>query len=358
VGWSLVYLGLCRLLQLVVLLCRSERSKELEILLLRHELAIVRRQPRRAPVRPVDRALLAALARALPRTAWSGLSVRPATLLRWHRQLVRRRWTYPHRPPGRPPLDRRVQALVVRLARENPSWGYKRIVGELRGLDISISATSARTILIGHGLPPAPRRDELSWRDFLRRHAATTLACDFFTVETAWLKRIYVLFFLSLERRRVEFVACSPNPTGAWTAQQAPNLLMTLDDREKPLRLLIHDRDAKFSGGFDHVFQSEGIAVIRTPIEAPNANAYAERWVGSVRRECLDRMLIFSRRQLEQVLRVYARHYNRHRPHRSLAFRSPEQTDTSPTPVRAPPYPQLNRRDLLGGLIHEYERAA
>jgi hypothetical protein len=150
--------------------------------------------------------------------------------------------------------------------------GYKRIVGELRGLGISISATSARTIFIGHGLPPAPRRDELSWRDFLRRHAATTLACDFFTVETAWLKRIYVLFFLSLERRRVEFVACSPNPTGAWTAQQARNLLMSLDDQQQPLRLLIHDRDSKFSGGFDHVFQSEGIAVIRTPIQAPNAN--------------------------------------------------------------------------------------
>jgi putative transposase len=221
VGWSLAYLGLCRLLQLVVLLCRSERSRELEILLLRHELAILRRQPRRAPVRAVDRALLAALARALPRSAWSGLSVRPATVLRWHRQLVRRRWTYPHRPPGRPPLDRRVQALVVRLARENPSWGYRRIVGELRGLGVSISATSVRTILIRHGLPPAPQRDELSWRNFLRQQAATTLACDFFTVETAWLKRIYVLFFLSLERRRIEFVACTPNPTGAWTAQQA-----------------------------------------------------------------------------------------------------------------------------------------
>jgi len=195
-------------------------------------------------------------------------------------------------------------------------------------------------------------------RNFLRRHAATTLACDFFTVETAWLKRIYVLFFLSLERRRIEFVACTPNPTGAWTAQQARNLLMTLDDRQQPLRLLIHDRDAKFGGGFDHVFQSEGIAVIRTPIRAPNANAHAGRWVGSVRRECLDRLLIFSRRQLEHVLRVYARHYNRHRPHRSLAFRPPAQLDTSPTPVRAPPYPQLNRRDLLGGLIHEYEYAA
>jgi putative transposase len=240
VAWSFVYLALCRLVQLVVLLCRSERSKEVEILLLRDELAILRRQRRRAPVRPVDRAILSALARALSRSAWAGLSVSPATLLRWHRQLVRRRWTYPHRRPGRPPLDRRVQALVVQLARENPGCGYRRIVGELRGLGISISATSVRTILVRHRLPPAPQRDERSWRDFLRRHAATTLACDFFTVETAWPKRINVLFFLSLESRRIEFVACTPSPTGAWTAQQARNLLMATDDRERPPRFLIH----------------------------------------------------------------------------------------------------------------------
>jgi len=313
VVWSFVYLALCRLLQLVVLLFRSERSKELEILVLRHELAILRRQPRRAKLRPVDRAILAALSRALPRSALGSLSVRPATLLRWHRELVKRRWTYPHRP-GRPRLDRRLQALILRLARENPGWGYRRIVGELQGLGISVSATSVRAILLRHGVPPAPRRDELSWRKFLRQQAATTLACDFFTVETAWLTRIYALFFISLESRRIEFVACTPNPTGAWVTQQARNLRMTLDDRNQPLRFLIHDRDSKFGGGFDHVFSSEGVTVIRTPIQAPNANAHAERWVGSVRRECLDRLLIFSRRQLEQVLRVYARHYNRHRP--------------------------------------------
>jgi putative transposase len=336
---------------------RSERSKELEILLLRHELAILRRQPRRAPVRPVDRVVLAALARALPRSAWASFSVSPATLLRWHRQLVRRRWTYRGRRPGRPPLGRRVEALVARLAREKPEWGYKRIVGELRGLGISLSATSVRTILIRHGLQPAPQRDELSWREFLRQHAATTFACDFFTVETAWLKRIYVLFFLSLESRRIEFVACSPNPSGAWVTRQARNLLMTLDDRQQPA-LSHHDRDSKFRGGFDHVFESEGIAVIRTPIQAPNANAYAERWAGSVRRECLDRLLIFSRRQLEHVLRVYTSHYNRHRPHRSLASRPPEHANKEPTPLRALPHPQLHRRDLLGRLIHEYEHAA
>jgi transposase InsO family protein len=172
------------------------------------------------------------------------------------------------------------------------------------------------------------------------------------------LKRIYVLFFLSLESRRVEFVACTANPTGAWVAQQARNLLMTLDDRQQPLRLLIHDRDAKFSGGCDHVFQSEGIAVIRTPMQAPNANAHAERWVGSVRRECVDRLLIFSRRQLEHVLRTYADHYNRHRPHRSLALRPPDPASKSAIPLRAPPHLQLKRTDLLGGLIHEYEHAA
>jgi putative transposase len=169
VVWSFLYVALCRLLQLLVLLGRSERSKELEILVLRHELAIFRRQSRRARLRPLDRAILAALARALPRSALGSLSVRPATLLRWHRELVNWRWTYPHRrPPGRPPLDRRVQVLVVRLARENPRWGYRRIVGELRSLGICVSATSVRTILARRGLPPARQRDELSWRDFLR----------------------------------------------------------------------------------------------------------------------------------------------------------------------------------------------
>jgi hypothetical protein len=183
-----------------------------------------------------------------------------------------------------------------------------------------VSATWVRTILARNGLTPAPRRDEHSWRNFLRQHGATMLACDFFTVETAWLKRIYVLFFISLESRRIEFVTCTASPTGAWVAQQACNLLMAIDESEQPFRFLIHDRDSKFSGGFDHVFQSEGIAVIRTPVQAPNANAHAERWVLTIGNDCLDRLLIFSRRQLEHVLRVYTRHYNRHRPHRLLHF--------------------------------------
>jgi putative transposase len=238
VVWSFLYLALCRLVQLVVPLCRSERSKELEILVLRHELAILRRRPRRVPFRPVDRAMLAALARALPRSAWTSLSVRPATLLRWHRQLVRRRWACPHRQPGGRHSIVACRRWLLDSHVRTRDGGYRRIVGELQSLGIAVSASSMRTIVLRHGLPPAPQRDELSWRNFLRQQAATTLACDFFTVETACLKRIYVLFFISLERRRIEFVACTPNPTGAWVAQQARNLLMTLDDRQQPLRFL------------------------------------------------------------------------------------------------------------------------
>src|SRR6266498_5077230 len=308
----------------MMLCCRSPRSKELEILVLRHELSILRRHARRPQLRAADRLFLAALSRALPRRAWSAFSVTPRTLLRWHQRLVAHRWTYQHRRPGRPPADREVEALVVRLARENQAWGYRRIVGELRGLGFSISASSVRAILIRHRLPPAPERDRLSWRLFLRQQATTMLACDFLTVETVWLTRIYVLFFLSLERRRIEFVASTSNPDGRWVAQQARNLLMRLGDREQAVRFLLHDRDSKFSGPFDEVFRSEGIRIIRTPIRAPNANAYAERWVGTLRRECLDRILIVNRRHLTHVLRVYVIHYNRHRPHRSLALQPPD----------------------------------
>ena len=353
--WSLVYWVVRRLFELVVLVCRSPRSKELEILVLRHELSILRRQMQRPRLRQADRLLLAALSRSLPRHAWSVFSVSPRTLLRWHQRLVARSWTYPHRRPGRPTIERDVQGLVLRLARDNPSWGYRRIVGELHGLGVAVSASSVRAIVIRHGLPPAPERDGASWRQFLRQHAATMLACDFLTVETIWLTRIYVLFFVSLERRRIEFIASTSNPDGRWIAQQARNLLMQLADRGQPFRFLLHDRDSKFSGGFNEIFGSEGITIVRTPIRAPNANAYAERWVGTLRRECLDRILIINRRQLEHVLRVYTAHYNRHRPHRSLLLQPPDEPSSAPgcTPTR-----HIERHELLGGLINEYKAAA
>jgi putative transposase len=281
------------------------------------------RQPR---LHSHDRVLFAALAGALPRSAWAIFPVSPRTLLRWHGRLAARRWTYPRTQLGRRRLAPPVRELVLRLARENPSWGYRRIVGELRGLGITLSATSIRSILAAARLPPAPQRDGLSWRQFLRQQADGILACDFLTVETLWLRRLYVLFFISLERRRIEYVAVTSNPGGSWTAQQARNLLMTLDDNRRPFGFLIHDRDSKFSGGFDAIFRGEGIEIIRTPVQAPNANAHAERWVRTVRSECLDRMLVLGKRHLEQLLRVYVAHYNRHRPHRSLALHPPDET--------------------------------
>jgi hypothetical protein len=346
--WSFAYLMGRNLFALVWLLAWPRRSKELEILLLRHELAVLRRQAGRPKLTRADRALFAALRRAVPRTAWPNLAVKPDTLLRWHRQLVARRWSYAHRNAGRPPLARSLRELVLRLARENPHWGYKRIVGELKGLGVSVSATSVRKVLLAARLQPAPERARTSWRGFLRAQAASVLACDFLTVETAFLPRIYVLFFISLATRRIEYVACTANPDGRWVTQQARNLVMQLG-HEQPFRFLIHDRDAKFSHAFDTVFGSEDIAVIRTPIQAPNANAHAERWVRTLRADCLDRILILGRRHLEHVLRIYRRHYNEHRPHRALRLLPPNGRD--PTPLNATD--RLRRHDLLGGLIHE-----
>jgi putative transposase len=315
--------------------------------------SMLRRQARQPKLTRADRALLAALSRSLPRVGWAVFSVKPATLLRWHRQLVARRWTYAHRAPGRPPLESSLRALIVRLGRENPHWGYRRIVGELKGLGISVSATSVRKVLLEEGLPPAPQRSPSSWRAFLRAQAATMLACDFLTVETAFLQRIYVLFFISLATRRIEYIASTSNPDGHWVAQQARNLIMRLGD-EHHVRFLVHDRDTKFSHAFDEIFRSEGIKVIRTPIQAPNANAHAERWVRTLRADCLDRILILGRRHLEHVLHVYHRHYNEHRPHRALHLLPPNGRDpTLPNAAAA----DIRRRDLVGGLIHEYEAA-
>jgi putative transposase len=356
---SALYVVVGRLLELIVLFARSDRAKELEILVLRHELSILRRQVERPRFEPHDRLLLAALSRLLPRHSWNAFLVRPETLLRWHRRLVARRWTYPHRRLGRPPIRREVRELIVRLARENSSWGYLRIVGELRKLGVAVSATSVRNILASAGLPPAPRRDAQSWRSFLRAHGESILACDFFTVETVWLRRLYVLVFLSVGSRRIEYFALTSKPDTGWMLQQARNLLMELDDHDRRVWFLIHDRDAKFPAAFDALLASEKIKVIRTPVRAPNANAHMERWVGTVRRECLDRLLILGRRQLEHVLRVYVRHYNRQRPHRALDLSPPEAGRHSA--LRAEPAQhelRVSRDDLLGGLIHEYDLSA
>jgi hypothetical protein len=354
-----LYVVVCRLLEFVVLLGRSDRSKELEILVLRHELSILRRQVGRPRFEARDRVLLAAFSRMLPRRSWAAFSVRPETLLAWHRRLVARRWTYLHRRPGRPRISADVRELILRLARENSSWGYLRIAGELRKINIAVSASSVRNILTSAGLPPAPRRDTRSWRSFLRAHGESILACDFFTVDTVWLRRLYVLAFISVGSRRIEYIAVTSKPGTAWMLQQARNLPMQLEDRDRKVLFLIHDRDAKSPRAFDALLAGGNIKVIRTPVQAPNANAHMERWVGTVRRECLDRLLIVSRRHLEHVLHVYVKHYNGARPHRARDLKPPDSRLRSPIAMISTPHTlQVARRDLLGGLIHEYELAA
>jgi transposase InsO family protein len=301
-----------------------------------------------------------ALAKLLPRERWVVFLVTPSTLLRWHRELIARRWTYP--PTGRDQrgLDEEIVALVVRLARENPRWGYLRIVGECRNLGVCVSATSVRRILRRHGLGPAPRRGGLSWTQFLRTQAQGLLATDFFTVETVGLTRLYVLFVVEVQQRAVHLVGITAHPTGAWVAQQARNLLMDLQDLEEQghrFRYLIRDRDAKFTAAFDAVFGAAGIEVVKIPPRAPRANAYAERWVGTVRAECLDWMLVWNDRQLYRVLTQYLQHYNTVRPHRSLDLQPPRPTRLTliePGGGKS----SVQRVDVLGGLIHEYRRAA
>jgi putative transposase len=326
--------------------------KDIELLVLRHELEILRRQVARPKLAAADRALLAAAACHLPRASRSVRLVSPRTLLRWHQALVRRKWRQAAGQRGRPRVPAEVRELVLRLARENPRWGHRRICGELAKLGFRVSPTSIRRLLAQAKLEPAPRRTGPSWGEFLRAQAASIVACDFFTVENVFLRRYYALFFIAHGSRRVWLAGCTANPTGAWIAQQARNL--GLDFSDQAVRFLIRDRDSKYSGPCDEVFRSEGIRIVKTPVRAPRANAIAERFVRTVRAECLDWLLILNCRHLERVLRVYVDHYNRERPHRSLELRPPEPDAQR---ERAPK-DNIRRRDRLGGLIHEYYRAA
>jgi putative transposase len=334
----------------------DDGTKDLEILVRRHQLRVLRRKTGRPRFTAGDRLVLAAASRVLPRQRWASLLVTPQTLLRWHRTLVRREWTYgKQRPPGRPPIDPQTTELILRMARDNPRWGCVRICGELRKLSIRVAATTIRTLLRRHRLGPAPRRTGPSWTQFLKAQAEGIVACDMFTVATIRLQTLYVLFFIQLSTRRVVAAGVTANPDSAWVTQQARNVAMDLGDRGLVVSFLLRDHDAKFTRSFDDVFASEGGQVLRTPIRAPKANAYAERWVQTVRAECLDWTLVLGRRHLLRLLRGYVRHYHQQRPHRGLALAVPEPQEPSSPHVNPR---AVKGRDVLGGLIHEYHKVA
>lgn len=328
----------------------TEAQRDRELLALRHEVAILRRQVKRPDLFPVDRMILAAIGRHLP----SGrLLFSPATVKRWHRELVRRKWAAFARRSlrGRPPISEEIRRLIVNMAKESPRWGERRIQGEMLKLGYRVSNSTIRLLLRRHRVGPAPRRGGLSWGQFLRSQTHAVLACDFFTVNSVLLDVIYVLIFVELKSRRLIFSACTYHPDSAWVCQQARNVGMELQDMDVTISALIHDRDSKFADDFDAVFKAEGAKIVLTPYRAPRANAVAERMVKTIRTECLDFLIIFGERHLMRVLKEFFDHYNHARPHRSRQLRPPD-------PLPIPSAGEVVRIDRLHGIIKEYSRAA
>lgn len=357
---SLVYVLLCRLLGCLGVLLRREASKDAELLVLRHENAVLRRQIRRVRYEPADRLWLAALSRLIPRSRWGEVfAVRPATVLAWHRRLVRRRWDYTsRRRPGRPATAAAVKQLVIRIATENPTWGHRRIQGELVKLGHPIAASTVWQILHDAGIDPAPRRQGLTWKRFLAIQARGIVAVDFVHVDTVFLRRIYALIVIEHATRRAHLAGVTAHPDGQWTTQAARNLLMDLDERRRSIAFLIRDRAGQFTASFDAVFAAEGVRILLSPPQAPRANAVCERLVGTLRRELLDRLLIVNERHLHRVLIEYLRHYNSGRPHRALAQLTPAQAEAGPPETVNLAEHRVRRERVLGGITHEYQITA
>jgi len=363
--WFIVAQIFSFVLDVVALQGQPDREKDLEILLLRQQLRIVERKPgqRRglSHCEKLSLAVLLAWFKAVSRGGGERLRevmrlFQPQTVLKWHRELVKRKWTYAYapKPRGNAPLSTVLETLIVQLARDNARFGYKKLVGELGKLGHRVGRSTVRDVLKRHGIQPAPDRAHRSshWCTFLNSHKDSVLACDFFTVETVWLQTRYVLFFIELNTRRVYVASCTRQPTSAWVIQQARQFVWDVQTAPSPLRFLIHDRDSKFSARFDTVFMSEGIEIVRTPPQTPNANAYAERWARTVREECLDHFLVLNERHLGQVLKGCLAYYNQTRPHQGLQ----QQTPIPYTPCK--PQRKIRHRAVLGGLIRDYYREA
>ena len=295
------------------------------------------------------------------RPRWAGVfPVTPATLLAWHRRLAARKYdTSRRRNPGRPRVIRSIARLVVRLAKENPLWGYRRIHGELTKLGVTIAPSTVYEILRAAGIGPAPRRAGPTWRQFLHAQAAGIVAVDFLHVGTVLLKRLYVLVFIEHGTRRMHLGGVTANPAGEWTVQQARNLALTLGERFENFQFLIRDRGSNFTRSFDAVFQANGTRILRTAVQAPRMNATCERLVGTLRRELLDRVLILGEAHLRAVLGEYQVHYNSARPHQGIAQRVPDAGRDAPrSAITDPGVREISRKPVLNGLINEYTHAA
>jgi putative transposase len=339
---------------------REERWKTAEILILRHQLAVLQRQQRRRPkLNWADRALLATLLGAIPKARHRGLRllVTPDTIVRWHRDIIRRRWAARsiRGKAGRPATRPNIKALILRLARENPEWGYRRIHGELAGLGVEVAASTAWEILKNAGIDPAPRRTGPAWSQFLRSQTEAILACDFFTADLLDGTQAYVLAVIEHASRRIRILGVTQHPTGGWTAQQARNLLMDLGEQTHRVKFMIRDRGSNFTAAFDAILTDGGIRTVLCNVRTPRMNAIAERWIGGCRRELLDRTLIWNQAHLRRILRQYEIHHNQHRPHRSLHGAAPLKP--LPEPADLGQY-RVRRHARVGGLINEYRLVA
>ena len=361
-GLKLIFLIVSRAVSALGLSRRESWWKDAEILMLRHQLAVAQRERPRAHSRLTwpDRAWLALLARTLPtgRLTRMRLIVTPGTIMRWHRDIVRRRWARMSRQgrSGRPAAHRNVRSIILRLARENESWGYRRVHGELAGLGISVAPSTVWRILKSAGIEPAPRRDGPGWAEFLRSQARAMLALDFFTADLLNGTKVYVLAVIEHGTRRIRILGATQNPVQSWVVQQARNLLMDLEDAGMSVKFVLHDRDASFTAAFDAVLQAAGARVVRSAVQAPRMNSIMERWIGSCRRELLDRTLIWDQRHLLSALREYEDFYHTHRPHRTLNQAAPLRP--LPDSVTDLDHIRVRRRDRAGGVIHEYRLVA